>query len=343
MGPDQLVRSLVKDFAPYSSARNEFKGKAQTYLDANENPFAHPYSRYPDPLQQKLTRKIAEALEVNPNSVILGNGSDELIDLILRAVCEPGKDGVLLMPPTYGMYAVSARLNNLHITEIPLDSEFQPSIELITSNYQNSKVLFICSPNNPTGNSMKRDRVISILENFPGLVVLDEAYAEFSTEASLINDIEKYPNLFVLKTLSKAWGSAGIRLGIGVAQPGWINYLLRIKPPYNIGDPTANAALRILENSDQIKKEVALIVKERQILFEFFRQHPAFETVYPSGANFLLVKSSFHLELLNLLLQKGIVVRNRDGELNCDKCLRITVGTPEENRSLMDLVSKWKN
>lgn len=343
---DDIVRPNIKNLKPYSSARDEFSGSASVFLDANENSFGSPlthwYNRYPDPLQKKLKERIAEIKGVRPANMLLGNGSDECIDLLFRAFCEPGIDNVLICPPTYGMYEVSASINNVAVKKQNLTQAFQldlPGIEAAIDD--NTKMIFLCSPNNPTGNSLIREDIEIILNNYFGIVVIDEAYINFSRHRSFIALLEEYPNLVVLQTFSKAWGLAALRLGICFANTGLINILNRIKPPYNISQPSQNLAIEALKNVDQVNEMIMEIVSERKLLIEKLSATALIKKIYPSDANFILVQVESPTDLYQFLIEKGIVVRDRSRVERCEGCLRITVGTANENQKLLEAMDAF--
>lgn len=330
-----LIRKNVRNLKPYSSARDEFKGTASVWLDANENPNNNGLNRYPDPLQKKLKSRISELKNVPSGNIFLGNGSDEAIDLLFRGFCEPGKDKVLICSPTYGMYQVSADINDVEVVDVPLASDWQLNVEGIRKHFADSnlKLLFICSPNNPTGNNMKREDVLALVSTFSGLVVIDEAYIDFAEAATLTSELDNFNNLVVLQTLSKAWGLAGIRLGIAFANEEVIEVLNRIKPPYNVNQLTQDVALKELADETAFKKKVETLLSERNRLTDALSQLKNVVTIYPSDANFLLVKFTEAKKTYNALTEKGIVVRDRSKV--ADGCLRITVGTKAENDILL--------
>ncbi len=338
-----LIRKNIALLEPYSSARDEYKSGKQSnliFVDANENPFNNGVNRYPDPQQTKLKSYLAKTKGVSTENILLGNGSDEVLDLLIRAFCEPNKDKIIILPPTYGMYGVLANINSVFVTKIPLTNNFEPNVKAILDNSQNSKILFLCSPNNPTGNSFKTDTILNLISNFNGIVVIDEAYIDFSENESLIGFINKYPNLVVIQTLSKAHGMAGIRLGVCYASNQIIAVLNKIKPPYNINTLTQNFALKQLQNSTAITQQIKIIKTERSWLGKALNTISFIEKVYPSQANFLLVKVDNAKKRYQQLIQQNIVVRNRSNEVNCDNCLRITIGTPEENKRLLTTLKK---
>ena len=343
---NNLVRDNIKILKPYSSARDEFKGEASVYLDANENSLGSPlvkwYNRYPDPLQWKVKSKLSSIKNIAAEQMFLGNGSDECIDLLYRCFCNPGKDNVVILPPTYGMYEVSANINDVEVRKAPLLKNFQLSItkieELIDDN---TKIIWICSPNNPTANSINRTDIYTVLNNFNGLVVVDEAYINFSRQQSFIKDLQDYPNLVVMQTFSKAWGLAGLRVGMMFASEEIIGIINKVKPPYNIGIHTQDLVLQALENVTDVNEMIKLLVDMRDALSEVFLRVPIVEEVYPSDANFILVKIKEARKVYDFLLTKGIVVRDRSNVQLCDDCLRITVGTELENTKLIDAIDAY--
>ena len=336
----QLIRPSVRNLKPYSSARDEFKGSASVWLDANENPNNTGLNRYPDPLQWKLKTRISEIKKVPKENIFLGNGSDEAIDLLFRAFCEPGRDKALICSPTYGMYQVSADINNVEVIDVPLTADWQLDIPEIKSaiNDSNPKLIFICSPNNPTGNSMNRNDVLEIASKFNGLVVIDEAYIDFSAEESFSSKLETNNNLVILQTLSKAWGLAGIRLGMAFAHTEIIDVLNRIKPPYNVNQLTQETALKKLVELDTFQAEMKMILSERKRLEVELNLLSNVVAVYPSDANFLMVKFTQPKSVYDALTEQEIVVRDRSKV--AEGCLRITVGTPEENTQLLQELKK---
>ena len=345
--PNNVVRNNIRNLKPYSSARDEFKGEANIFLDANENSLGSPllkwYNRYPDPMQWKIKQKLSVIKQVPVDQVFLGNGSDEPIDLLFRCFCEPGVDEVIVFPPTYGMYEVSANINNVHLSKVPLTKEFQLDLEALESAIKpHSKIIWICSPNNPSGNSIDRQDIEMVLNNFDGLVVLDEAYINFSRQKSLVTDLADYPNLVVLQTLSKAWGLAGLRVGMAFASSEIIGYLNKVKPPYNISEPVQELALKALDEIGQVNDMILQLVDARKQLELDFVKSPQVVKVYPSDANFLLVEFAQARAMYDYLVGKGIVVRDRSNVLLCDNCLRITVGTDAENLKLMDAINSFQ-
>ncbi|APS39532.1 histidinol-phosphate aminotransferase [Salegentibacter agarivorans] len=334
-----LVRPNVAGLKPYSSARDEYQstGSEMVFLDANENPFQTDVNRYPDPQQRNLKAELAKIKNVSTEHILLGNGSDEVLDLLFRAFCEPGTDNVITLPPTYGMYKVLGNINNIENREVLLSSDFEPNVEeILNSVDQNTKMIFLCSPNNPTGNSFSEQKIIHILENFKGLVIIDEAYIDFSTEESWLNKLEKYPNLVITQTLSKAYGMAGIRLGICYASEEIIQILNKIKPPYNVNELTQLRALERVLNKEKVDSEISDLLKERALLSKALVQVNFIEKIYPSDANFILVKVDDANKRYDQLLEKGIVIRNRTTQPLCENTLRFTVGTGEENYKLLE-------
>ncbi|MEY4740184.1 MAG: hypothetical protein RIS13_738 [Bacteroidota bacterium] len=345
--PNNVVRNNIRNLKPYSSARDEFKGEANIFLDANENSLGSPllkwYNRYPDPMQWKIKQKLSVIKQVPVDQVFLGNGSDEPIDLLFRCFCEPGVDEVIVFPPTYGMYEVSANINNVHLSKVPLTKEFQLDLEALESAIKpHSKIIWICSPNNPSGNSIDRQDIEMVLNNFDGLVVVDEAYINFSRQKSLVTDLADYPNLVVLQTLSKAWGLAGLRVGMAFASSEIIGYLNKVKPPYNISEPVQELALKALDEIGQVNDMILQLVDARKQLELDFVKSPQVVKVYPSDANFLLVEFTQARAMYDYLVGKGIVVRDRSNVLLCDNCLRITVGTDAENLKLVDAINSFQ-
>ncbi len=336
---NELVRESVRELKPYSSARDEYvsDGSNMVFLDANENPFNNGVNRYPDPQQRNLKVILAEQRGVAVENLLLGNGSDEVLDLIFRAFCEPKIDSIITSPPTYGMYKVLAGINDVENREVLLTSDFEPNVEEILKNAdQNTKLLFLCSPNNPTGNCFSEKRIKHLLDNFKGLVVIDEAYIDFSETESWLVQLQNYPNLIVTQTLSKAYGLAGIRLGICCASPKVITVLNKIKPPYNVNELTQQRALRHVLNTTMVHEEVQSILKERNELTKELLQFNFVLKIYPTDANFVLVKVDDAHKRYRQLLDKGIVVRNRSTQPLCENTLRLTVGTQEENKKLIE-------
>jgi histidinol-phosphate aminotransferase len=334
-----ITRKNILNMQAYSSARSEFKGKADVWLDANENPNASNLNRYPDPLQLQLKGDISKLKNVPLEQIFVGNGSDEAIDLLFRAFCEPETSKAYIFPPTYGMYKVSAAINNIELVEIPLTKTFDlPTTQMIQSNLKSEGLVFICSPNNPTGNSMNSDRIKEIAKDFKGLIVVDEAYIDFSESKSAISLLEEIPNLVVLQTFSKAYGLAGARVGTAFASPEIISILNKIKPPYNINTLSIDAALNVLNNKSSIQKQIDETILERNRLRIALSNLLFVQKIYPSDANFLLVEFSDSDTVFKELISQGIVVRNRSSQIK--NCLRITIGTREENEKLMSVLNE---
>jgi len=344
---NNLVRENIKKLVPYSSARDEFKGEANVFLDANENSLGSPltkwYNRYPDPLQIKVKEKLSTIKGVPVNNTFLGNGSDECIDVLIRAFCEPGIDNILICPPTYGMYQVSADINNVAVKKVRLTPDFQldlPGIEQAIDG--DTKMIFICSPNNPTGNSLHREDIEVLLNNFFGLVVIDEAYINFSRFKSFSSSLAEYPNLVVMQTFSKAWGLAALRLGIAFASEEIIHIMNKIKPPYNINQASQELGLKAMDEVEQVNDMIRILVEERELLKSSLAQLPLVEKIYPSDANFLLVKVMDASKTYDFLLSKGIVVRDRSRVELCEGCLRVTIGSADENIQLLNALSEMR-
>ncbi|MCB0775334.1 MAG: histidinol-phosphate transaminase [Chitinophagaceae bacterium] len=343
---EKLARQNILKMTPYSSARHEYDGDAMIFLDANENSFGSPlpenYNRYPDPLQVKLKEKISLIKGVPAENIFLGNGSDEAIDLLFRIFCEPGKDNALVFPPTYGMYEVCASVNDVEIRNIPLTSSFQLNLEAIENSIDNNtKLIFICSPNNPTGNSMNRYDIEIILNNFNGVVIIDEAYINYSKQRSFIAELTEYPNLVIMQTLSKAWGLAGLRLGMAFAGKPVINLMNKVKYPYNINTATQMLVLSALENIDTPNEWTRITVTEKEQLAKELASLTITQKVYPSDANFLLVKITGARKVYEYLVKNSIIVRDRSTIILCDDSLRITIGTPNENKQLIEALKRY--
>lgn len=341
-----LLRSNIKSLTPYSSARDEFHGEAKVYLDANENSIGSPlvkwYNRYPDPYQQKIKEKLSAIKGVAPKQIFIGNGSDECIDLLYRAFCRPGIDNVIICPPTYGMYEVSANINDVELRKAPLLENFQLDlVHMETLVDANTKLIWICSPNNPTGNSINREDIEMILNNFDGIVVVDEAYINFARQRSCISLLSEYPNLVVMQTLSKAWGLAGLRLGMSFASEEIISIYNKIKPPYNISEAVQELVIKALDNVEDVNAMIQELVNERKRLEEALTAIQVVEKIYPSDANFLLVKVVDAKAIYTWLLSNEIVVRDRSKVILCEGCLRITVGTAKENDELLTALQKF--
>lgn len=340
---NNIVRQCIKALNPYSTARDEFIGVASVYLDANENPFDSEFNRYPDPKQVRLKDAIARLKAVNSEQIILGNGSDEVIDLLIRAFCEPTIDNVIIPQPTYGMYSVCAAINNVEIRQPLLNSNFDLDINAINNHVdKQTKIIFLCSPNNPSGNLLDVEKIKSLLKSFHGLVVVDEAYIDFANTESLLHQLNDIPNLVVLQTFSKAWGLAGLRLGVGYASAEIIQILNKIKPPYNISSITQKATLEALTNATQKEEWVTLIQQKRKELENNLSQFSFVKKVFPSQTNFLLVQMDNSIQCYNYLMSRQIIVRNRSSATLCDNCLRITVGTPLENKTLINALKGYE-
>lgn len=345
---NKLVRDNIKNLKPYSSARSEFSGTAKIYLDANENSFGSPltkwYNRYPDPLQWDLKKKIAAIKKVEAEHMLLGNGSDECIDLLIRAFCNPKQDNIIICPPTYGMYEVYAHINDVPVKEVPLTTAYQLNLEALEGAIDVfTKIIFLCSPNNPTGNSLDREEIEMVLNNFDGIVVVDEAYINYSRQRSFISELKDYPNLVVMQTFSKAWGLAALRLGMIFASREIVDVLNKIKPPYNINQATQELALKALDNLEEVNSMIRETVKEREALIRELGDLPMVERTFPTDANFVLVKMEGATAIYNYLKEKGIIVRNRSNVLLCEDSLRITVGTPAQNAELITSLKDYKN
>jgi len=341
-----ILRKNIKNLIPYSSARDEYKGSVGIFLDANENSFGSPlkvnYNRYPDPLQLKVKQQISSIKNIPIHQIFLGNGSDEAIDILFRAFCQPSIDNVIICPPTYGMYEVSANINDVAIQKVNLTSNFQLDTQSILSTInQFTKLIFICSPNNPTGNLIDKRDIEILLQNFKGLVVVDEAYIDFSTEESMIKKLADYPNLVVLQTFSKAWGLAGIRAGMAFASEEIIDIFNKVKPPYNVSQSTQQILLEALQNKSTINNWVKQTIEQKQVLVEGIQKLNFVEKVFPSDANFILVKMLNPKKVYDFLIENEIIVRDRSKVVLCDGCLRITIGTQNENQKLIENLQKY--
>ncbi len=343
---DKVIRPNIKTLKPYSSAKDEYTGEAKVLLDANENSLGSPltkwYNRYPDPYQLEVKEKLAFVKQIAANQIFLGNGSDECIDILFRTFCEPGKDNIIICPPTYPMYEVSANINDVQVQNAPLLSDYQLNLAHIEQLVNDqTKIIWICSPNNPTGNSLDRIDIETILNHFNGIVVVDEAYINFSKQKSFVQSLIDYPNLVVLQTLSKAWGLAGLRLGMCFASPQIIGYLNKVKAPYNINIVTQELALQALEEVGQVNDMIKLLVDMRIALAQVIASMPHVIQVFPSDTNFILVKIPKARQLYEYLLSQGIIVRDRSALELCEDSLRITVGTEQENTLLVDAMYQW--
>jgi len=345
---NNILRENIKRLVPYSSARDEYQGEASVFLDANENAFGSPldeqYNRYPDPLQYAVKMRLSEIKGVPARNIFLGNGSDEAIDILFRSFCNPGVDNVILVPPTYGMYEVSANINDVEARKVSLTEDFQLNLEGISEAIdKHTKLIFICSPNNPTGNSINRDDVETLLANFDGIVVVDEAYINFSRQKTFIRELTEYANLVVLQTLSKAWGLAGLRVGMAFASEEIIEVMNKVKPPYNVNEASQQLALKALANIDQVNGWIKETLAQRDLLVLALKDFDFVLDIYPSDANFILVKTTDPKFIYSFLVEKGIIVRDRSKIDLCEGCLRITVGTPGENKTLIETLQRFKN
>lgn len=339
----ELTRPNVWRLKPYSSARDEYSGAAASvFLDANENPYNMPHNRYPDPMQRELKTELSKIKKVSPDSIFLGNGSDEAIDLVFRAFCEPRVDNVVAIDPTYGMYQVCAEVNDVAYRKVLLDKQFQFSADkLLAAADEHTKLIFLCSPNNPTGNDLLRSEIEKLIQQFDGLVILDEAYNDFSEAPSFLEQLDKYPNLIVLQTFSKAWGCAAIRLGMAFASPAIIGILSKIKYPYNVNLLTQKQAMEMLHRYYEIERWVKTLKEERESLEAAFAALPCTVKMFPSDANFFLVRVTDAVKIYHYLVAKGIIVRNRHSVSLCGNCLRVTVGTRLENEKLIEAMKEY--
>jgi histidinol-phosphate aminotransferase len=340
---EELTRPNIWSLAPYSSARNEYAGReARVFLDANENPYNQPFNRYPDPLQLELKAAIAKVKCVPAECIFLGNGSDEAIDLPYRCFCEPGVDNVVAIEPTYGMYKVCADINAVEYRPVLLDEHYQITADkLLAATDAHTKIIWLCTPNNPTGNCLKRQEVVKVIEQFEGLVIVDEAYSDFSSQKTLRSELAKYPNLIVLNTMSKAWGCAAIRLGMAFASQDIIDIFNKVKYPYNVNQLTQQQALEALKDPYEVDQWVKILLQERSRMMEAFRELPICEKVYPTDANFFLAKMTDATKIYNYLVDRGIIVRNRHRVQLCLNCLRITIGTKTENNELVAALRQY--
>lgn len=340
---EQLVRPNIWSLAPYSSARDEYSGKeAHVFLDANENPYNAPYNRYPDPLQRDVKKLLERVKGVPAENIFLGNGSDEAIDLVYRIFCEPGVDNVVSITPTYGMYKVCADINNVEYRTILLDENFQMQAEeLLAACDDHTKVIWLCSPNNPSGNSLNRDEILRTIEGFNGIVVVDEAYIDFAQQQSLRQELPTHPNLIILQTMSKAWGSAALRLGMAFASKEIINIYNKVKYPYNVNMLTQQQAMEMLKDPFEVDKTVKILLQERTRLMQAFRELPICEQIFPTDANFFLARVTDAVKIYDYLVDKGIIVRNRTRIQLCNNCLRITIGTRTENNELISALRQY--
>lgn len=346
MNPYDLVRKNIKSLKPYSSARSEYRGNAKVFIDANENAYGSPldenFNRYPDPLQWELKQKLSKIKGVLPQNIFIGNGSDEVIDIAFRIFCEPAKDNVIICPPTYGMYKVCANINNVEAREVLLTKDFQLDTEgILSAMDEHTKLLFICSPNNPTGNSFNRMDVEFLLNNFSGIVMIDEAYINFSRHKPFLQELTEYENLIVMHTLSKAWGLAGLRLGLGFASELIIDLFNKVKPPYNINQSSQQLGLLALDHLDEVNANIKNTIEQRSFLEQKLKDFDFIEIIYPSDSNFILVKVTDADKLYQYLLLNQIIVRNRTTEPLCENCIRITVGTKPENELLLNALKNY--
>ena len=340
---EQLVRKNIWSLAPYSSARDEYSGKeAHVFLDAHENPYNDPYNRYPDPLQRDLKAMLSKVKGVPPENIFLGNGSDEAIDLVYRVFCEPGKDNVVSICPTYGMYQVCADINDVLFRPVLLDDHFQfDAAKLLAACDAHTKVIWLCSPNNPTGNSLNRDELLKVIETFQGIVVVDEAYIDFAQQLSLRHELATHPNLIILQTMSKAWASAAIRLGMAFASKEIIAIFNKVKYPYNVNLLTQRQAMEMLRDPFEIDKMVKMLLQERSRLIQAFLELPICQQIFPTDANFFLARVTDATKIYNYLVDRGIIVRNRSRIQLCNDCLRITIGTRSENNELLAALRQY--
>ncbi|MEP6582952.1 MAG: histidinol-phosphate transaminase [Ginsengibacter sp.] len=344
---DAMVRKNIRNLKPYSSARTEYSGSASIFLDANENSFGSPlsenFNRYPDPLQWQLKQELSKIKGIPAQNIFIGNGSDEVIDLAFRIFCEPAKDNVIVCPPTYGMYSVSGNINDVEVEEALLTPDFQLDVDAILEKVNsNSRLLFICSPNNPTGNNMSRADIEILINNFPGLVIIDEAYINYSRQKSFLQELAEYENLVVMQTLSKAWGLAALRLGLCFASEKIVDLFNKVKPPYNINKASQQLGIEALSKIDEVNKNIKITVEQRSILMQQLSTFSFIEKIYPSDANFILIKTNNADKVYQFLSAKKIIVRNRSKEPLCKNCLRITVGTPEENQKLIEVLEGYR-
>ncbi len=343
MNIQNFIRKNILSLKPYSSARDEFKGEASVYIDANENPMNEPYNRYPDPMQWALKEKIAKIKGVRPAQIMLGVGSDEPIDLAVRIFCEPKEDNIVAIDPSYGMYEVCANINNVEYRKVHLNNDYTlDSNRVLEAVDAHTKIIFLCSPNNPTGNLLNRDEMLKIVNGFNGIVVIDEAYVDFSHEASWLSDLDKYPNIIVLQTFSKAWGMASVRCGMAFANEEIISYFNKVKYPYNINKLTQDFVSEQLNRLKRKEKWVAILLEQRTALIEQLKDLPYVEEVFPTDANFVLIRVPNANTAYNYLVEQGIIVRNRHTVSLCEDCLRITIGTKEENEILIEAMKELK-
>jgi len=346
INPYDLVRENIKRLKPYSSARSEYRGNAKVFIDANENAYGSPldenFNRYPDPLQWELKQKLSKIKGIPSQNIFIGNGSDEVIDIAFRIFCEPAKDNVIICPPTYGMYKVCANINDVETREVWLTNDFQLNVEGILSAIdEHTKLLFICSPNNPTGNNFNRMDIEILLNNFPGIIMIDEAYINFSRQKPFLQELTEFENLVVMHTLSKAWGLAGLRLGLGFASELIIDLFNKVKPPYNINQSSQQLGLKALAHLDEVNTNIKITIEQRNLLEQKLKEFDFFKIIYPSDSNFILLKVDDADKLYQYLLLNQIIVRNRSNEPLCENCIRITVGTISENETLLNALKNY--
>ncbi len=342
MNIQELVRENIKSLKAFSSARAEFEGDADVFLDANESPYQSAHNRYPDPHQRELKSMIASSRKVSAEQIILGNGSDELIDLIVRTFCEPKEDVLRYISPSFGMYKVVADINDVRREEVALDDDFDIDVyRCLADQTTHHKLLFLCSPNNPTGNVLSKDRVLKVVAGWHGIVVIDEAYIEFADQDSILYQLSQLENVIVLQTFSKAMGGAGLRLGMGFASKEIINYLVKVKPPYNVNNHTQAIAKKILENADLTTSQIVECISERRKVTVALEGQKGVKKIYPSDTNFVLVRFQEHKELYQYLMKRGVIIRDRSSQLNCEGCLRLTIGLPKENDMLIKLINQY--
>ncbi|MBU2915912.1 histidinol-phosphate transaminase [Reichenbachiella agariperforans] len=338
-----LLRKNIQSLTPYSSARDEFDSVAEVYLDANENPFDNGVNRYPDPYQKPVKARLSEIKNIAPEKILLGNGSDEVLDLIYRAFCEPKVDNVISHNPSYGMYPVLSEINDVELRKVNLDAGFSlDAKKMIAASDEHSKLFFICSPNNPSGNLLNKEEIRQILDLKKGIVVIDEAYIDFAETDSWLTELDRYPNLIVCQTLSKAWGLAGLRVGMCFASEEIVRVLNAIKPPYNVNVLSQEAALKALNQEDEFKKQLAIILDEKKKVETALAQSPCVQELFPSDSNFVLARVENANALYDFLLERKVIVRNRSKEHLCASCLRFTIGTPEENQRLLDGITAYE-
>jgi histidinol-phosphate aminotransferase len=344
---DKIVRENIQKLKPYSSARSEYRGEAEIFIDANENAYGSPldenYNRYPDPLQWALKKELSKIKGVPPQNIFIGNGIDEVIDIAFRIFCKPGQDNVIVCPPTYGMYKVCADINDVEVKEVLLTEDFQLNVEgILNAVDANTKLLFICSPNNPTGNDMNRMDIELLLNNFPGIVIIDEAYINFSRQKTFIQELTEYENLIVMQTLSKAWGLAALRLGLGFASEKIIDLFNRVKPPYNVNLSSQQLGIKALANIKEVNANIINTIQQRNWVHDQLQQFNFVQIIYTSDANFILVKVNNADKLYQYLLLNRIIVRNRSKEPLCNNCIRITIGTEKENQQLINTLKSYE-